>query len=141
MNLTLTRREFRADGIFGVLTGAAGVVVAHTLEHAYPTPDGSWTPKLYAGTFTCQRGPHRLHGMTEDFITFEIMGVVDHEGILFHWGNFNRNSEGCVLLGEAEVDAGGQHMVTASRATFERFMALQVGCETFELTVIDTSNP
>ncbi len=131
---TLTRTEHRPDGIFGVLTDVQGNVLAHTLEHSYDV-GGKWTPKIPNGTFTCVRGPHRLHNMDHDFETFEITGVPGHEGLLLHWGNWNRDSEGCLLLGRAEISLNGQHMVTASRDTFAKFMQLNDGIDTFQLLV------
>jgi hypothetical protein len=136
MDLILTRKQSRVDGIFGELTDTSGKLIAVTLEHAYiDVNKWSFHPKLYAGQFTCELGPHRLHRMTHDFDTFEIMGVKGHDNILFHWGNFNEDSDGCVLLGEAVSNAHGFQVVTNSRATFAKFMALQTGVSTFNLTV------
>lgn len=132
MNLTLNRKAFRDDGIFSELRDTEGNLIAVTLEHSYDKE-----PKLPLGTFTCKRGPHRLHGMTEDFETFEITGVEGHTDILFHWGNFQKDSEGCVLLGDqiAKNGADGCQMILHSRATFARFMELQKGVDTFQLVV------
>jgi len=127
----LVRKEFRADGIFSELYDEKGTLIAHTLEHSYDNK-----PKVFNGTFKCVRGPHRLHNMTEDFITFEITGVTGHENILFHWGNFNKDSEGCVLLGTAEATgADGAQMVTSSRPCFAKFMAGLEGVNEFSLVV------
>ena len=135
MDLTLTRKQYRADGIFGELSDADGKTLFVTLEHAYEQQDGTFVPKIPTGTFVCQRGPHRLHGMTSDFTTFEITGVEGHSNILFHWGNFNKDSEGCILLGKTVANTGADEMVTSSRAAFADFMAMQEGLDTFTLTV------
>lgn len=75
--------------------------------------------------------------MTKDFQTFEIMDVPGHDNILFHWGNYNKDSEGCVLLGKAEVSqANGQHMITSSKETFDIFMKYLAGVNEFTLTVV-----
>lgn len=139
MNLHLKRDAYRADGIFSTLRGEEGPIGV-TVTHAYPDGNGGHAPKVYPGVFECVRGAHRLHGMEQDFETFEITGVEGHAGILFHWGNWNENSEGCELNGDtvAEADHAGQHhvhLVTNSRAAFARFMALQVGVDRFTLTV------
>lgn|ERR1035437_2359376 len=132
MNLTLERDAYREDGIFSTLLDDKGDTIAKTLEHSYDN-----LPKVPAGTYTCVRGPHRLHGMTEDFSTFEVTGVEGHAGILFHWGNFNKDSEGCVLVGkEVAIQAAGAWIITASRDTFAAFMALQEGVDEFQLTVV-----
>lgn len=142
MNLTLTRTEKRDDGIFGILSDEAGLQVAVTLEHAYDAKlgNGSYAPKLPAGTYKCVRGPHRLHGMTADFETFEITKVPGHTGMLFHWGNYNRDSNGCVLLGRRRAPVGVNNttdMITSSRNTFQKFMDLQRNVNEFTLTVKD----
>jgi hypothetical protein len=133
MDLTLKRLQFRADGIFSDLK-AGESLVAQTLEHAYE--GAGWVPKIPYGAFKCVRGAHRLHGMTEDFETFEITGVQSHTNLLFHWGNFNKDSEGCILLGRSIARAPDQtQMVTESRESFARFMRLQEGVKEFTLTV------
>ncbi len=144
MNLHLTRTKKSQDGIFSSLSRDDDrSQVCVTLEHAYATTgleSGIYAPKITAGVHECVRGKHRLHGMTEDFETFEITGVEGHTNLLFHWGNWNDNSDGCALTGEAEAQgehAGRKHveMVTNSRAAFEKFMALQDGADRFTLTV------
>jgi hypothetical protein len=138
MRLTLQRLNFRSDGIFGILTDEDRSQVAVTLEHAYPAIGQGFSAKIPEGTYTCQRSLHRLHGMDTDFETFEVMNVPDHTGILFHWGNWNRDSEGCVLLGrETHLEDEGS-MVTDSRDTFKLFMARASGLDTFELVVQNT---
>jgi hypothetical protein len=131
MILNLNRNDCRADGIFGTLTCPSEGLVISTLEHAYIQPDGTYAPKIPRGTFTCQRSMHRLHGMTEDFETFEITGVAGHSNLLFHWGNYNKDSEGCVLLGSSRSG----NLILNSRSTFAKFMAMQKGLKTFDLVV------
>lgn len=135
VNLSLVRDEFIADGIFGRLMDARNKVIAHTLEHAYLQDDGSYSPKTPAGTYTCQRGDHLLHGMTNPFSTFEIMNVPGHSGILFHVGNWNADSDGCVLLGDAIVPSSKGQMVTQSKVIFAEFMQLQNGLNSFEVVI------
>ncbi len=128
--MILKRIEKRDDGIFSELYNDSGDLLAKTLEHSY-----NGEPKLYNGTFTCVRGMHQLHGMTQPFETFEITGVTGHTGILFHVGNWNQDSDGCVLLGsEIEPSDRGQ-MVIASRITFNKFMQGLSGVNQFTLVV------
>jgi hypothetical protein len=141
MNLSLVRNSAREDGIFSQILDETEHEVCMTLEHAYPDGKGGWAPKIYAGTFECVRGKHRLHGMAEDFETFEITGVADHSNLLFHWGNWNENSEGCVLVGEFIAEGyrpGAPHteMITNSRVVFAAFMKLQEGVDQFTLEVV-----
>lgn len=137
MNFLLKRREYLQDGIFGDLFLQSPVSlaqrVASTLEHAYGQGP-VYTPKLPIGVYTCKRGIHKLHGGVP-FEAFEIMDVPGHDNILLHPGNYNDDSEGCVLLGKSEVHASGHEMITESKPTFKKFMDLLTGINEFTLTV------
>lgn len=140
MNLTLTRELLREDGVFSSLADESGVKIAEVLEHAYETDEiNVFSPKLLAGTYTCRRGLHRLHGMANSFETFEVEGVGGHSGILFHCGNYNADSDGCLLVGATvqatKVGAQGPLMITNSRITFAKFMTLQENIDSFLLVV------
>lgn len=130
MNLILTRKDYLESGIFGTLKNEAGELLAVTLEHSYPgTPGLPWLPKLPYGTYVCKRGQHQLHSGPIE--TFEITGVPGHSGILFHCGNREDASEGCVLLGlMREGDA-----ILSSREAFRGFLAAQAGLDSFTVTV------
>lgn len=135
MDLILTRKQSRSDGIFSQLTDINGNFVCETLEHAYRDQDGYFA-KLPVGLFHCVRGKHELHRMTHKFETFEITGVPGHSDILFHWGNFNQDSSGCVLVGTLMANDSGLQMVSHSVETFRRFMDIQDGVDSFQLTVV-----
>lgn len=130
MNLTLTREAFLPTGVFGHLTQDTSLrpITWVTLEHSYDC-----LPKLPAGVYTCRRGMHRLAHMDHDFETFEILGVPGHQGVLFHTGNVNADSSGCVLLG---LVRDGDKIVS-SRLGFGTFLAAQKGIDQFQLTVKD----
>jgi len=125
MTLTLTHTDFTPDGVFGTLEDGNGLSLV-TLEHSYDNK-----PKLYDGTFTCVPGIHRLHNNIP-FKTFEITGVKGHTGILFHIGNYNADSDGCVLLG---MDKGDK-MIKHSSIAFSKFMSLVENETSFTLVVI-----
>lgn len=127
MNLTLHRRNKTEAGIFGDIWAEDGSFICVTLEHSY-----DFQPKLPQGIYTCKRGLHRLAHMKEPFETFEILDVPGHSDILFHVGNYNRDSDGCVLIG---IEFGDK-MITESRVAFQEFMDLQKGIDTFTLTVL-----
>lgn len=129
MTLKLVRRELREDGIFSELYDEAGNIIAHTLEHSFDCK-----PKVYDGEFTCIRGTHRLHNMVP-FETFEITGVEGHSGILFHIGNWNKDSDGCVLVGSGIAQSSQGQMITGSMQAFAEFMKLLDGQDSFILVV------
>jgi len=135
MDLNLKNTDFRPDGIFGILTDTDGGFVAEILQHAYQQADGSWAPKVPPGTYTCVRGMHLLEGMTAPFATFEVTNVPNHSGILFHIGNYNRDSDGCLLIGEMLSKNDSFWMILDSRVAFTAFMNMQANVDEFILTV------
>ncbi len=142
MNMTLLRQVAESDGVYGTLTSEDNAFSCVTLEHAYDSGlgNGTYSPKLPNGTYTCQRGQHQLESMTTPFTTFQIMNVLGHTNILLHFGNYNKDSNGCVLLGRRIVpnpSASGENMITSSRNTFNAFMDLQEDVDQFTLTVKD----
>lgn len=136
MDMTLTRKVAVSDGVRSLLDGDVGFLTLSTMEHAYWDERGIWLPKIPTGTYLCVRGQHRLDGMLHDFETFEITGVEGHTGLLFHPGNTESDSEGCILLGTEFGQIGGKHAVMNSRVAFLEFMYAQKGAD-FQLTVID----
>ena len=130
--MKLIRYAFNDDGILGHLYDAEGNQVACTMEHSY-----NKLPKLKAGTYRCARGMHSLHRRPTPFVTFEIMDVPHCTGILFHPGNWQGDSSGCVLVGRTHTTSAEGCMITNSRQTFNRFMLDLEGVESFTLTVED----
>lgn len=124
-SLSLTRTRFDHDGIFGELKDG-DKHVCYTLEHSFDCE-----PAVPAGTYTCRRGTHHLGGMANNFITFEVQNVPGHTGILFHTGNTNRDSEGCILLGQSVKGS----VLLNSRPAFATFMELLERLPEFTLTV------
>lgn len=141
MDLTLKRLAYRPDGIFSELFDESGIHVCFCLEHAYAFNGSGFLPKLPSGSYICQRGQHQLYGMPKAFETFEITGVPGHTDILFHVGNFNNDSEGCVLVGENILigPANGIQTLSHSMTTFAKLMELQLGINEFMLEVIGQS--
>jgi Family of unknown function (DUF5675) len=140
MDLTLKRAEYDSFGIFGEILDDSGNVVCTTLEHAYDSGNGngSYLPKVAPGIYKCIRHtPNRL-----PYETFEVTNVPNFDGnpvtgILIHKGNFDKDSEGCILVGATIASlTDGTKMVTSSAPTFNKFMSLQSGIDNFTLTVI-----
>lgn len=124
MDLYLERNLFKEDGIYGGLYTLDRTFVCYTLEHSYDLK-----PKVPEGEYECVRGMHYLgSGPLE---TFEVSEVPGHTGILFHPGNTEKDSEGCILLG-MQYRPG---MILRSKVAFQAFMALQKGLEEFLLII------
>ncbi len=129
--MILIRKDFNKFGIFSLLTNDDGSNIYFTLEHAYLQEDGSFMAKIPDGSYTCVRGWHKLEGMDNAFETFEITGVEGHTDLLFHSGNVNNDSAGCVLLGLSR----NEEEVFHSRAAFLKFMNSLQGINSFTLNV------
>lgn len=136
--MKLSRNSRGVSGVFGDIADESGEHVCVILEHAYEQADGSYLPKIAPGIYDCVRGTHRLEHYNDGkpFETFEITGVPNFMGnlvskCLFHPGNFNLDSNGCLLTGVGKL---GQ-MITNSRTAFASFMKSREGCDSFELIV------
>ena len=131
----LTRQNFREDGIFSkfYFEGDDDPFMV-TLEHAYDDGNGGFSPKVKPGSYICRRGHHVLHcGPIE---TFEVTGVEGHSGILCcHPGNYNKDSDGCMLSGTEIETTSDTWYVTESRVKFEAFMKRLEGVDEFTLVV------
>jgi hypothetical protein len=128
----LNRTSAGIAGVFGQLLQDDGSWIAYTLEHAYDLGD-TFEPKIPDGTFACIRGMHQLQGLSElsdPFETFEIE-VPGHSGLLFHTGNVNSDSAGCVLVG---TELSNYRLINSAKA-FNTFMAGLEGIAIFQLTV------
>lgn len=112
-------------------------LVCLTLEHAYADDDGNLFAKIPSGTYECKRGLHQLAHMKAPFTTFQLQDVPGHTNILIHVGNYNDDSEGCILLGKDPGMSQKDRMVASSKETFANFMKLQTPVDEFTLTVKD----
>ncbi len=125
MLIRLKRTRVCEYGVFGTLEAAPGLKLI-TLEHNF-----NGAPKVPTGTYTCKRGIHELeHG--KPFETFEVTSVPGHTGILFHVGNFNIDSNGCILLGVSDNGSS----IGQSKIAFNRFIEALVGINEFTLEVL-----
>lgn len=136
--------SFLKYGIFGHFQFAEDhVPFCETLSHAYPI-EGTYQPIVLPGTYTCIRGMHKLQDGIP-FETFEITGIAGHSGLLFHPLNFNKDSHGCTGLGASRVRYDSnkdgkiteldEEMITASRVTFNAWMARLAWVNSFTLHV------
>ena len=127
MKLRLVRTSVIESGAYGVLHREDGTPFILTLEHTY---EGLFV-KIPDGVYTCRR----THFIAGGYDTYEICEVPGCARILFHIGNWESNSNGCVLVGtsfEIIVDRPG---VSASSQAFREFMHV-VGLEQeFQLVV------
>lgn len=50
----------------------------------------------------------------------QIAGVEGRVNVLIHWGNYLRNTQGCVLTGLVAAQKGGEHVVWQSVAAYRK---------------------
>lgn len=127
--MILTRNSAEQTGIYGTMASEDGAFTCATLEHAFLQHNGTYAPIIQSGTYTCELGTFTLEGYPPAQY-YQIMNVIGHTDVLIHFGNYNRSSDGCVLVGEKRVE----DMITNSDAMFEKFMKYMNG-QSFQLTV------
>ena len=126
--LTLKRIAENEDGTFGVLIDG-DTPFALTLERNWLSnkPNESCIP---AGKYVCKRIISPRFGET-----FEITNVPGRSHILFHTGNLEEHSKGCILIGEEFGYLNGKVAVLSSRKGFKEFMDRLNGLSSFEIEI------
>jgi len=130
--ITLKRVTENQDGTFGVLIENLDAF-ALTLEPEWKDNKQN-VSCIPAGTYECERFQSNDFGET-----FRLIGVPERYGILFHWGNVEENTEGCILVGEEYGKLYGKSAVLRSNYSdrgFREFMRRLDGHDRFLLTVI-----
>lgn len=106
-----------------------------TVERSYPVdpaqPRGEQYVKIPPGRYVCKRSVFYRGG----YDTYEITGVVGHSRLLFHRGNAEEDSDGCILVGRRFGFVGMRPAVLESREGFAEFMRLTWGRSSFGLRV------
>jgi hypothetical protein len=126
--IVLKRIAVHKEGAFGVLL-SDGIPFCVTLERTYD--EGHKVVKIPPGRYHCTRSRYHRGG----YSTFEIT-VPGHSRILFHKGNTEDHSDGCVLLGEQFGVLNGKPAILQSGAAFAEFMAKTSNVDAFELHVV-----
>ena len=71
--------------------------------------------------------------------TFEIKNVPQRSHILFHAGNTNLDTRGCVILGSTFGEVAGVPAVLGSRDAYNRFLKRLQDVDAFTLDVVDST--
>jgi len=122
----MVRVEETSNGIIGVLT-IDGLALCFTLQ---PDKNDRYF-QIPPGSYLCKR----FHGKKwKD--TFEII-VKGHTALLFHIGNQESSTQGCVLLGKEVGEYNGERSVLSSRQAFSEFMDILKDEDQLNLTIID----
>ena len=130
MELKLKRVADNEDATFGVLING-DIPFAVTLEPAWED-NKKGISCIPTGPYRCKRIKSPKFGDT-----FEILDVLERTHILFHKGNSERNTQGCVLIAEEFGKLNGKAAVLASGRGFAEFMSILKEVDEFELTIED----
>ena len=87
-----------------------------------------------AGVYTCI--PYSGTRYKDVYLVKDVPG---RSAILFHWGNTERDTKGCILLGLIGGMMGPNPAVKQSKDAFALFSKL-IGKQNFELRIIDVSS-
>lgn len=126
ITLELVTVAVRKDGCFSVLKDQFGVPFAVTIEHTFA--DGK--PIIGNGPYTCRKSFYNKGG----YSTFEI-SVPGHTLVLFHRGNTEEDSRGCIIVAESFGELKGATAVLDSKGGFAEFMKKVEGYVEFQLMV------
>ncbi len=126
MTFTIVRVAIRDEGAFGAFL-CNGIPFGVTLERTFGSDNHV---KIPPGHFTCPRTLfHRGGSETYD------VPVPGHSRLLFHKGNVENDSEGCILVAKSFGMFGGVPGVAASRIGFNEFIAQTNGASEIALEV------
>lgn len=135
LQITLKRVSKTTYGVQGVLLHD-GWAFAVTLERPWLNNRASEKGKpgscIPTGTYTCVRYMSPTHGET-----FLVTDVDGRKFILFHKGNIDDDTRGCILVGEQYEPLLGKPAIRASREGFENLMRILKGVDSFILTIVE----
>lgn len=119
-------------GVFNLFDGTDQIFSCKTLE--LPWRDNEqFVSCIPPGHYICKRRTSSQYGHH-----FLVSNVYGREFILLHWGNYHRDTSGCILVGRdhRDVDNDGYLDVTSSRQTMKQLNNAVEGI-LFPLTIID----
>ena len=129
MKLTLKRTHHLKEATLGTLT-IEDVTTDHiyTLENPKRATDKD--SRIPAGTYTC-----KPYSGTKYKDVYIVENVPNRSAILIHWGNYEKDTEGCILIGNRRA-TNPQPMIMESKRCYERFRSL-IGKNEFTIVIED----
>ena len=131
MRIIILKRIAMTDkGTFGVLI-TGGFPFALTLEREWKN-NRRGLSCIPQGQYECARVTSPKFGET-----FQVENVPGRTHILFHTGNLEDDSHGCILVGEQFEKLNGIPAILASRKGFKEFMRKLEGEDIFRLVILN----
>ena len=127
--MILKRIAETEDGTFGVLLDA-GVPFALTCEPE-DKDNQQGISCIPEGAYECKRRMYHRRG----YEVFEVTDVPNRTNILFHRGNTEDDTQGCILIGEQFEALGDKAAVLNSGKGFQEFMKRLYDKDTFTLYI------
>ena len=118
------------DGTFGVIV-YKNIPFALTLEREWKD-NRRGISCIPAGNYKCKRVNSPKFGNT-----FEVTNVPGRSHILFHKGNLDDDSHGCILVGEKFGNINDSPGIHASLEGYNEFMKKLMGEIGFRLIIVD----
>lgn len=124
--LEIVRLEEGSYGTFGILKVQKRIQM-FTLE------PNDWENQTSVSSIPAQQYLCKRYNSPKYGETFRVEEVPGRTNILFHWGNWTSDTEGCILLGTGILsDKTG---IANSKRAFEQFMDLLKEYRTLHLTI------
>ena len=125
--LCLKRVIQTSNVTLGILC-SSDVILGNVLELPWKN-NVSFESCIPAGTYRCEITNSAKYGKV-----YEVKGVLGRDHILIHYGNYVRNTDGCLLIGNGTMWDGGAQAIRDSKNTLKSFMTTMQG-EPFDLVV------
>jgi hypothetical protein len=128
--LIIRRIATGADGTFGCII-YKNKPFALTLEREW-LGNSTGISCIPAGNYKCKRVDSPKFGNT-----FEVTNVPGRTHILFHKGNLDSDSHGCILVGEQFGDIKGSAGILSSKQGYNELMSIMKDDIGFRLIIVD----
>lgn len=129
IKVTLVRKQVSNIGTKGLLTCTAPSLYLYTLENPWKNNARS-VSCIPPGVYQCEIVQSPKFGTV-----YEVKDVEARSHILFHAGNYPRDTSGCILLGESGDFLSPYMFIGNSQKALKEFMNKLAG-ESFELEII-----
>lgn len=135
-NIAVLNRLYVNDvqilGHFNLFKGVINVFTCKTLELAFKDNKNNIS-SICSGVYNVEKRWSKKYGNH-----YHVLDVEGRILILIHYGNYFRDTQGCILVGDriADIDRDGYRDVTNSIDTMQRL--LEVAPDEFKLVINDT---